>query len=78
MRDSAGKLVLAFGPNWNGVLEHWHFDTFRTRFGTPVLGPIPVQFRLGPTATVDEVQIDLAGPATFRRRPAATTASRVP
>ena len=78
VRDSAGKLVLAFGPNWSGVLEHWHFDTFRTRFGTPVLGPIPVQFRLGTNATVDEVQIDLAGPATFRRRPVATTASRTP
>ncbi|MEO7713288.1 MAG: serine hydrolase [Gemmatimonadaceae bacterium] len=78
VRDSAGKLMLSFGPNWSGTLEHWHFDTFRTRFGTPVLGPILVQFRLGPTATVDEVQIDLAGPATFRRRPPATTASRTP
>ena len=78
VRDSAGKLVLSFGPNWSGTLDHWHFDTFRTRFGTPVLGPIPVQFRLSPSATVDELQIDLAGPATFRRRPAATTASRTP
>ncbi len=78
VRDSAGKLVLSFGPTWSGTLEHWHFDTFRTRFGTPVLGPIPVQFRLGPNATVDEVQIDLAGPATFRRRPAMASASRIP
>ena len=78
VHDSAGTLVLSFGPNWSGVLEHWHFDTFRTRFDTPVLGPIPVQFRLGPSATVDEVQIDLAGPATFRRRPPVATASRVP
>jgi CubicO group peptidase (beta-lactamase class C family) len=76
VRDSAGTLVLAFGPNWHGALEHWHFDTFRTRFGTPVLGPIPVQFRLGPAGTVDEVQMDLAGLATFRRRPEAATASR--
>jgi CubicO group peptidase (beta-lactamase class C family) len=78
VRDSSGTLVLSFGPNWHGTLEHWHFDTFRTRFGTPVLGSIPVQFRLGPAGTVDEVMIDLAGPATFRRRPDAATASRTP
>jgi CubicO group peptidase (beta-lactamase class C family) len=78
VRDSSGTLVLQFGPNWHGTLEHWHFDTFRTRFGTPVLGAIPVQFRLGPAGTVDEVQMDLAGPATFKRRPEPATASRAP
>ena len=79
VRDSSGTLVLQFGPNWHGTLEHWHYDTFRTRFGTPVLGAIPVQFRLGPNGTVDEVQMDLAGPATFRRKPdAAATAARTP
>lgn len=77
VRDSSGTLVLQFGPNWHGTLEHWHYDTFRTRFGTPVLGAIPVQFRLGPNGTVDEVQMDLAGPATFRRKPETpATASR--
>jgi CubicO group peptidase (beta-lactamase class C family) len=75
VRDSSGTLVLQFGPNWHGTLEHWHYDTFRTRFGTPVLGAIPVQFRLGPNGTVDEVQMDLAGPATFRRKPDAPTAA---
>jgi CubicO group peptidase (beta-lactamase class C family) len=78
VRDSSGTLVLQFGPNWHGTLEHWHYDTFRTRFGTPVLGAIPVQFRLGPNGTVDELMIDLAGAATFRRRPEPATASRVP
>ena len=76
VRDSSGTLVLQFGPNWHGTLEHWHFDTFRTRFGTPVLGAIPVQFRLGPNGTVDEVQMDLAGPATFRRKAEAAAAAR--
>jgi len=76
VRDSSGTLVLQFGPNWHGTLQHWHFDTFRTRFSTPVLGAIPVQFRLGPNGTVDEVQMDLAGPATFRRKPDAQAAAR--
>ena len=59
-----------FGPTWRGELEHWHFDTFRTRFDTPVLGAIPVTFRLNAAGKVDELQIDMAGVATFRRRPA--------
>jgi CubicO group peptidase (beta-lactamase class C family) len=76
VRDSAGTLVLAFGPNWRGTLEHWHYDTFRTRFGTPVLGPMFVQFHLSPMGTVDELQTDLAGPATFRRRPEQSASAR--
>lgn len=76
VRDSSGTLTLSFGPNWRGPLEHWHFDTFRARFNTPVLGPSPVQFRLGPTGSVDEVMMDLAGAATFRRRPEPATPTR--
>jgi CubicO group peptidase (beta-lactamase class C family) len=78
VRDSAGTLVLAFGPALRAPLEHWHFDTFRARLGTPVPNPVAVQFRVGPMATVDEVQLDLGGPATFRRRPEPATASRTP
>lgn len=77
VRDSSGTLVIAFGPNWGGLLEHWHFDTFRTRFATPVLPAITVHFRLGPNATVDEVLVDLAGLATFRRRPEPPAANPV-
>ena len=75
VRDSSGALVLSFGPNFHGTLEHWHFDTFHTRFNTPLLGAVPVQFRLGPMGTVEELQIDLAGPVTFKRRPERTAAA---
>jgi CubicO group peptidase (beta-lactamase class C family) len=68
--EKDGKLLLTFGPTWRGTLVHWHFDTFRTRFDTPVLGVIPVTFRLNAAAKVDELQIDLAGPITFKRKPA--------
>ena len=67
--ERGGKLSLAFGPTWRGELEHWHFDTFRTRFDTPVLGPLPVVFRLNALGKVDDLQIDMAGVATFKRRP---------
>ena len=74
VRERGGKLSLSFGPNWAGDLEHWHFDTFRVRFDTPVLGVIPVHFRLNPAGKVDEVQLDMAGLATFKRRPDPTPA----
>jgi hypothetical protein len=70
VREQNGKLALKFGPNWGGELEHWHFDTFRTKFDTPVLPALFVQFRLDPAAKVSEVVLDLAGsPTTFRRAP---------
>jgi hypothetical protein len=69
VREQDGKLAMTFGPNWKGTLDHWHFDTFRTRFDTPVLGTIPILFRLNAAGRVDEMQLDLAGLATFKRRP---------
>ena len=62
------SLALAFGPTWKGTLEHWHYDAFRVRFDTPVLPPVPVTFRIGGAGTVDEVELDMAGVASFRRR----------
>ena len=69
IREEGGKLALSYGPSWNGVLEHWHFDTFRVRFDTPVLPPVPVMFRLNAAGKVAEVELDMAGLATFRRVP---------
>ena len=78
VREATGKLSLSFGPNWSGDLAHWHFDTFRTRFDTPVFGAITATFRLDAAAKVDEVQLDLAGPMTFKRRPEPPAAARTP
>ncbi|GLC24949.1 serine hydrolase [Roseisolibacter agri] len=69
VREQNGKLSMTFGPIWRGELEHWHFDTFRTKFDTPVLGPIPVLFRLNAAGKVDEMVLDMAGVVTFKRRP---------
>ena len=78
MREQGGKLSLAFGPNWRGELEHWHFDTFRTKFDTPVLPAFFVQFHLDAAAKVSEVVLDLAGsPTTFRRVPQRPDSSAV-
>ena len=62
-------LTMSFGPEFTGDLKHWHFDTFRVSLDTPTPSPVAVVFRLGADAEVDDVQIDLAGPITFARRP---------
>ena len=77
VREENGQLQLTFGPNWSAELEHYHFDTFRAKFATPVLPPVPVTFRLNAAGKVDEVQLDMAGTAEFRRKPdPAPTGSR--
>ncbi len=68
--EANGKLQLTFGPTWRAELEHYHYDAFRARFDTPVLPPVPVTFRINGAGKVDEVQLDMAGVAEFRRKPA--------
>ena len=67
--ESNGALSLAYGSNWRGPLEHYHFDTFRMRLSTPVLPPVPVNFRIDAAGKVDEVRLDLAGQVTFKKVP---------
>lgn len=74
--DRGGTLHLGFGPTWQGTLEHWHFDTFRVRFDTPVLPPVPVAFRIGAAGRVEGVELDMAGRAWFRRVPDAPPQNR--
>lgn len=69
VKEEGGTLQLAFGPNWRGSLEHYHFDSFRVRFDTPVLPPVPVTFRIGANGKVEQVQLDMAGIAEFRKVP---------
>lgn len=69
VKEEGGKLHLAFGPNWQGTLEHWHFDSFRVQFATPVLPAVPVTFRIGGNGRVELVQLDMAGIAEFRKVP---------
>ena len=69
IREDGGKLHLTFGPNWQSDLEHYHLDSFRARFDTPVLPPIPVMFRISGAGKVESVVLDMAGTAEFRRVP---------
>ncbi|HEX4935661.1 MAG TPA: serine hydrolase, partial [Gemmatimonadaceae bacterium] len=76
VKEDNGKLQLVFGPNWRGELEHYHYDSFRVKFDTPVLPPVPVTFQIGGTGKVEGVQLDMAGVAEFRKKPEAPPGSR--
>jgi len=67
--ESNGTLSLDYGSSWRGPLEHYHYDTFRMKLDTPVLPPVPVNFRINAAGKVDEIQMELAGSVTFKRVP---------
>jgi hypothetical protein len=69
IRENGDRLRLTFGPNWASDLEHYHLDSFRARFDTPVLPAVPVTFRIGGSGRVESVVLDMAGIAEFRRVP---------
>jgi hypothetical protein len=70
VREQNGTLVLDRGPAFSGVLEHWHFDTFRANWRDRTLGKTFVTFHLGSTGKPEELAMDLGGaPTTFKRRP---------
>jgi hypothetical protein len=53
-----GKLVTRFGPNFNGDLEHWHYDTFRVTWRDRMQGKGFVNFRLNTQGKVDSLSIE--------------------
>lgn len=59
------NLVLTFGPNYTGDLQHWNYDTFRVKWRDPIQGKGFVSFRLNPQGKVDQVTLD--GIADFTR-----------
>ena len=52
------KLVIRFGPNFTGDLQHWHYDTFRVTWRDPMQGKGMVSFRLNSQGKVDQVNIE--------------------
>lgn len=70
-----GKLVAKYGAAFTGDLEHWHYDTFQTKWrDVAITGKMMINFALGTNGQVTEMKIE--GLADFRRVPdkAAVTA----
>lgn len=52
------KLVVRFGPNFTGDLEHWHYDTFRVKWRDQMQGKGFVTFKLNAQGKADVVSIE--------------------
>ena len=52
------KLVIRFGANFTGDLEHWNYDTFRVTWRDPMQGKGIVSFRLNTQGKIDHVNIE--------------------
>ena len=52
------KLVIRFGPNFTGDLEHWHYDTFRVKWRDQMQGKGFVNFKLNTQGKADVVSIE--------------------
>jgi hypothetical protein len=53
-----GKLVLRYGPSFEGDLEHWQYDTFRAVWRNPRLGKSFVTFALDARARVSDMDVE--------------------
>jgi CubicO group peptidase (beta-lactamase class C family) len=67
-----GQLVLRRGAR-SGVLEHWHYDTFRARWANAWQGTSMATFVIGPRGVADRLEI--AG-TTLRRTEGSTSDAR--
>lgn len=67
IRFNGGKLTQHFGPNFNGDLEHWNYDSFQVTWRDKVQGKGLVTFSINAKGAVDS--IDLGGMGKFKRLP---------
>lgn len=64
VREENGTLAVDF-PHWPGItatLEHWQYDTFRTRYNDPGVEPAYVTFSLDPDGKVARVTMRAVSP----------------
>ena len=62
--EQGGNLVVTFpqAPGLTATLEHWQYDTFRTRFSDPVMEPAYVTFQLDAQGRVDRITMRAVSP----------------
>jgi len=64
IREADGRLNVAFphAPGLTAVLEHYQYDTFRTRFNDSSVEPAYVTFSLGAQGNVDRITMRAISP----------------
>jgi CubicO group peptidase (beta-lactamase class C family) len=60
------KLSVRFGPAWNSDLEHWHYDTFRAKFGGGAgVTNATITFALSAQGKADTVTLGMPGVSDY-------------
>jgi CubicO group peptidase (beta-lactamase class C family) len=65
--NQGNALRVVYGPAFDGTLEHWHFDTFRSVWSDRGLGKAMVTFTVD--ASGKPSKLDIEGLAEFKRVP---------
>ena len=64
IRNEGGRLKIDFkqSPGLTGTLEHWQYDSFRTRWDDPSFEPAYVTFALDPAGRIDRITMRAVSP----------------
>src|SRR4029079_1312499 len=74
VRMDDGALRMKYGTAYDGMLEHWHYDTFRAHLQSRAMGQPFVTFALGADGKVRNLEIE--GIGEFGREADASATSR--
>ena len=66
--EDAGVLSATFGAGFEGPLEHWHYDTFRSTWGNIPGEHEFLRFEIGTDGKVAVLHAEIEGSVAFRKR----------
>ncbi|MXX54452.1 MAG: serine hydrolase [Gemmatimonadetes bacterium] len=66
--EDGGVLSASFGAGYQGSLEHWHYDTFRVRWGGGAEPREFLRFEIGTDGKVAVLHAEIEGSIAFRRQ----------
>ncbi|MCY3611770.1 MAG: serine hydrolase [Gemmatimonadetes bacterium] len=66
--EERGVLRATFGAGFEGTLEHWHYDTFRSTWTDPVNQHEFLRFEIGTDGKVAVLHAEIEGSVAFTRR----------
>lgn len=66
--EDGGVLSAGFGADYQGTLDHWHFDTFRVTWGGGAGDREFLRFEIGTDGKVAVLHAEIEGSIAFRRQ----------
>lgn len=67
--EDGGVLSAGFGVGFDGPLEHWHYDTFRSTWAGVAGGEEFLRFEIGTDGKVAVLHAEIEGSVAFARQP---------